>query len=109
MAIGDKDRCVGCAMGAHPHDTYTATAPEVKRGERRAGDDAGCPRAGCRCTWRAPRTVPFGEPDPERLTDSELLYELAGALQIYARGAHPRIPALIDVARDRAAMFLRLT
>ena len=88
MAIGDKDRCVGCAMGAHPHD------------------QAACPHAGCRCNWREPRQVAT---DPADLTDSELLYELAAALRIYALGAHPRIPALVDVARDRAAMFLRLT
>jgi hypothetical protein len=50
-----------------------------------------------------------GDPDPASLTDSELLYELAAALRIYAHDAHPRIPALIDVARDRAAMFFRLT
>jgi len=55
MAIGDKDHCVGCAMGAHPHDTYTTKAPEVRSGEHKAGDDAGCPRVGCRCTWRKPR------------------------------------------------------
>ncbi|AGB27070.1 hypothetical protein Mycsm_06969 (plasmid) [Mycobacterium sp. JS623] len=48
------------------------------------------------------------ETDPLRLTDSELLYELAGALHVYARSAHARIPALIEVAQDRAAMFLRL-
>lgn len=48
------------------------------------------------------------ETDPQRLTDSELLYELAGALHVYARSAHVRIPALIEVAHDRAAMFLRL-
>lgn len=48
------------------------------------------------------------ETDPQRLTDSELLYELAGALHVYARSAHVRIPALIEVAQDRAAMFLRL-
>lgn len=43
---------------------------------------------------------------PADLTDSELLYELSAALLLYARDAHERIPALIEVARDRAAMFL---
>lgn len=43
---------------------------------------------------------------PADLNDSQLLYELAAALQLYARDAHERIPALIETARDRAAMFL---
>lgn len=73
----------------------------------------------CTCGWRAE----FGEPwddhrphgewtkdsDPERMTDAGLLYELAGALRVHARDADPRIPKLIEVACDRAAMFLRLT
>lgn len=57
----------------------------------------------------AAEAAPFGGQEPVCLTDSELLYELAGALQIFARDAHERIPVLIEVARDRAAMFLRLT
>lgn len=44
---------------------------------------------------------------PADLTDSQLLYELSAALQLYARDAHESIPALIEVARDRAGMFLR--
>ncbi|OBC11390.1 hypothetical protein A5784_34905 [Mycobacterium sp. 852013-50091_SCH5140682] len=47
-------------------------------------------------------------PSPGDLTDSDLLYELAGALFVFARDAHDRIPALIDAARDRAAQFLAI-
>ncbi|CAN5145817.1 hypothetical protein BH11ACT6_BH11ACT6_34750 [soil metagenome] len=50
-----RSECVGCAMGAHPHDTYAAKAPEVKSGAAKVGDDAGCPNADCKCTYRRPR------------------------------------------------------
>lgn len=43
---------------------------------------------------------------PTALTDSQLLYQLSGALVVYARDAHERIPGLIDEAHERAAMFL---
>jgi len=47
-----------------------------------------------------------GQTAPQDLTDSQLLFELSAALELFARDAHERIPALIDVARDRASMFL---
>lgn len=75
------DRCVGCAMGTHPHDTYTANAPEVKRGEHQAGDDAGCPRAGCRCTY----VVPPPRSKPDLIADALLGAEEILAV-LYERG-----------------------
>lgn len=53
-----------------------------------------------------PKDIDFSG-TPAALTDAQLLYELSAALLFYARDAHDRIPALIDEAYGRAAMFLR--
>ncbi len=34
--------CDPCLRGVHSHDTWGPNAPEVRRGEQRVGDDAGC-------------------------------------------------------------------
>lgn len=65
-----------------------------------AEDDQSC--VACTCEVRLCEPPP----SPGDLTDSALIYELTGALKVFARDAHERIPALIAAADDRAAQFL---
>lgn len=84
-AIAEPSRAVGMQRAAGPGEVSSETRPTA--------------------IWPG-----VEQPSPgitSDLSDSELLYAAAGALQLLTE-RHERVPALINVLRDRAAQFLAI-